>query len=116
MIAANGHRLACQVPPPSKMALAGHKTELTYYDCLFSPSERYKNRHFAGYDKMVLGPLHAGENRLTLRSVSRPCCLPAQGFRNDERMLSFNRSQASIESREIGERHTGDGERGTANR
>jgi hypothetical protein len=43
-----------------KSALEGHKIKLTCYDGLFSPSERCKNRYFAGYDKMFPGtPLGA---------------------------------------------------------
>jgi hypothetical protein len=38
-------------------ALAGHKTELTYYEYLFSPSGGCKIRYFAGYDKMFPGAL-----------------------------------------------------------
>jgi hypothetical protein len=40
-------------------ALAGHKTELTYYKYLFSPSGGCKIRYFAGYDKMFPGALLA---------------------------------------------------------
>jgi hypothetical protein len=38
-----------------KSALAGRKTELTCCNGLFNPSERCKNRYFAGYDKMFPG-------------------------------------------------------------
>jgi nucleoid DNA-binding protein len=39
----------------SKSALVGHKTELTYCDGLFSPSESLKIRYFAPGDKMFPG-------------------------------------------------------------
>jgi hypothetical protein len=40
------------------------KTELTYYDGLFSPSERCKNRYFAPGDKMFPGTQYVIQGKI----------------------------------------------------
>jgi hypothetical protein len=49
----------------------------------------------------LLVPLHAGENRLLLRSQEPARPAAAQGYEDDERLLSFNLSQVSVTTYEI---------------
>jgi hypothetical protein len=49
----------------------------------------------------LLMPLHAGENRLLLRSQEPAHPAAAQSYEDDERLLSFNLSQISVTTYDI---------------